>query len=124
MKTSIREYYRAIFLVVFAVSLVFLIITANDLIFRNASMINDGLSLQQTGNWEYWIFAISLVLTIYFFYMFIKYSRDYNKFISIINGNSKQNIVKNMADLRKIAKNLGPKYQKELKEAMEKWKVK
>ncbi|MCL4437770.1 MAG: DUF3198 domain-containing protein [Candidatus Thermoplasmatota archaeon] len=124
MKTSIREYYRPIFLIIFAVSLVFLIITANDLIFRNAQMINDGLSLQQTGNWEYWIFAFALIFTLYFFYVFIKYSRDYNKFVSIINGNSKQNLVKNIADLRKIAKSLGPKYQEELKEALEKWKVK
>ena len=124
MKTSIREYFRFIFLVIFAVSLIFLIISANDLIFRNPQMIIDGLTFQQTGAWEYWIFAVSVIFTIYFFYLFIKYSRDFNKFMSIISGNSKQNLVKNLNELRKIAKNLGPRYQQELKEAMDKWKVK
>jgi amino acid transporter len=124
MKVSFREYSRFFYLVVFAVSAVFLLITLNDLIFRDSSLIISGFSLLFTGPWEYWIFVIAVIFTFYFLYLFIKSVRDYSRFTSIIEGNSKQNLAKNLPDMKRIAKQLGKKYQDELKEAMDKWKLK
>ena len=124
MKVSLREYGRFIYLVLLAISVVFLLITLNDLIFRDSAIIISGFSLLSTGTWEYWIFTLAVIFTFYFLYMFIRSVRDYSRFMAVINGNSKQNLAKNLPEMKRIAKQLGRKYQDELKEAMEKWKLK
>lgn len=124
MENSWRNYQFYIYVVLFAVGIVFLVITVNDLVTRNNAIIKAGLTLSTTGNWEYWIFAVSLVIAATFLYLTVKIASDTRKFESLINGESKYTFVKNIRDLQKLARELGPRYNDQLNQAMEKWKVK
>ncbi len=124
MESSWRNYQFYIYVVLFSVGIVFLVITVNDLVTRNSTIIRAGLTLSATGDWEYWIFAVSLVVAATFLYLTIKIAADTRKFELLINGESKYTFVKNIKDLQKLASELGPRYLDQLDKAMEKWKVK
>ncbi|MEM0158041.1 MAG: DUF3198 domain-containing protein [Thermoplasmataceae archaeon] len=123
-RVSIREFQAYIYLVFLALGIVLLFITSNDLIFYNTSIYDSGLTFKVAGDWEYWIFALGIVLVMLFAYMYTKITRDYRKFRTILDGNSKQTFVKNLKNLQKIARNLGPRYEEELRRKIEEWKVK
>lgn len=124
MDSSWKNYQFYIYVVLFAVGIVFLIITVNDLVTRNSAIIKAGLTLSTTGDWEYWIFAVSLVVAATFLYLTVKIAADTRKFELLVNGESKYTFVKNIRDLQKLANELGPRYGDQLNKAMEKWKVK
>ena len=124
MATSWRSFQSYIYAILMAVGAVLLLITFNDLLFHNQVLIDNGFSLIAAGNREYWIFALSLIMAFTFVYMFIKVTNDAKKFKTLINSSSKHTFVKNLRQLQKISKNLGPEYVIELERSMEKWKVK
>ncbi|MDS0256666.1 DUF3198 domain-containing protein [Thermoplasmatales archaeon AK] len=113
-RVSIREYQAYVYLILMALGVALLLITSNDLIFNNSSVYNAGFTFKGVGDWEYWIFAIAVVLIILFAYLYFR---------RILDGNSKQTFVKNIKKLQKIARSLGPRYQEELERKMESWKV-
>ncbi|MCL4343251.1 MAG: DUF3198 domain-containing protein [Candidatus Thermoplasmatota archaeon] len=120
---DIREYKPIIYLVILAASLIFMVITMNDLIFLNGSFRDAGLSLLSLGNWEYWIFAVSFVLTLLFGYMFFTILRDARKFYAIVENGNKLSLSKNLREMQEIAKKLGSNYEKKLAEATKRWNV-
>ncbi|HLH86050.1 MAG TPA: DUF3198 domain-containing protein [Thermoplasmataceae archaeon] len=122
-RVSIREYQAYVYLILMALGVALLLITSNDLIFNNSSVYNAGFTFKGVGDWEYWIFAIAVVLIILFAYLYVKVTREYKSFRRILDGNSKQTFVKNIKKLQKIARSLGPRYQEELERKMESWKV-
>lgn len=101
-----------------------LAITTNDLMVRNQAFSSSGLSLSILGPWETWIFVFALIVSVTFAYFFFKVTNDTKRFHKLIQGSSKHNFVKNLRELQKISKNLGPKYESILEESMQKWKVK
>ncbi len=121
---SLREYQSIIYIIVAAISIVFLFISSNDLIFHNAGIKSSGLTLSSAGNWLYWILVVSALGTIIFLYLYAHIVSSLRKFNSLINSGSKQTFVKNLRELEKTARVLGPREKKLLKEAREKWKVK
>lgn len=124
MQNSWKNYQFYLYVVLFAVGIVFLLITVNDLVSRNSALIRSGFTLSSTGDWEYWIFAVSLVLAATFLYMTLKIVVHTKKFEELITSSSKYTFVKNIKELQKLAKELGPHYGEQLNQAMEKWKVK
>ena len=124
MSRSWREFQSYIYLALLASCVVILVMTINDLLVSNSALKNSGFTLTAAGAWETWIFAFALVFSIIFAYYFAKIVRETKKFHSLIASSSKHNFVKNLKDLQKIARNLGPRYEQILKESMDKWKVK
>lgn len=124
MSRSWRQYQSYIYIAILALGVVILLMTINDLIVNNPSLKDSGFTLASTGAWETWIFAFALVLSIIFAYYFAKVVQETKKFHSLVASSSKHNFVKNLKDLQRIARHLGPRYEGILRESMEKWKVK
>ena len=123
MQDTWKNYQFYLYVVLFAIGAVFLLITVNDLVTRNEAIIKSGLSLLSTGNWEYWIFAVSLVVAFTFFYLSLKIATQTKRFEDLISSDSKYTFVKNIKELQKLARDLGPRYGQQLNQAMEKWKI-
>lgn len=123
MQDTWKNYQFYYYVVLFAIGVVFLVITVNDLVIRNDAIIKSGLSLLSTGNWEYWIFAVSLVVAFTFFYLTLKIATQTKRFEDLISSESKYTFVKNIKELQKLARSLGPRYGEQLSRTMEKWKI-
>jgi|YelNatPaOPRAMG01_1025707.scaffolds.fasta_scaffold01319_13 hypothetical protein len=124
MSARIKDYQFYIYLVAFVISFFVLVISANDVIFHSDFLSNSALSFSSLGNWDYWIFVAGVVFTLTFFYFLYRINIDMRKFEELVSKQSKYNFVKSMKDLQKIARRLGPKYERQLAAAMEKFKVK
>lgn len=124
MASSWREYQSVIYLILMALGVVLLILTVNDLVFKNTAVMESGFSLAVMGNWEYWVFALALFIAGIFAYYFVKVTSDTKSFNELIQSTSKHNFLKNLKKLQKIARTLGPTYETKLQESMDKWKVK
>ncbi|MCL4359021.1 MAG: DUF3198 domain-containing protein [Candidatus Thermoplasmatota archaeon] len=124
MSARIKDYQFYIYLVAFVISFFVLVISANDVIFHSDFLSNSALSFSSLGNWDYWIFVAGVIFTLIFFYFLYKITIDMRKFEELVSKQSKYNFVKSMKDLQKIARRLGPKYERQLAAAMEKFKVK
>ncbi|MCL5678633.1 MAG: DUF3198 domain-containing protein [Candidatus Thermoplasmatota archaeon] len=124
MSARIKDYQFYIYLVAFVISFFVLVISANDVIFHSDFLSNSALSFSSLGNWDYWIFVAGVIFTLLFFYFLYKITIDMRKFEELVSKQSKYNFVKSMKDLQKIARRLGPKYERQLAAAMEKFKVK
>lgn len=124
MIKKLRDFQSVIYIVIAAVSIIFLVVSANDVIFKNAGISQSGLTLSSAGNWIYWILTASTILTIIFMYLYIHVIASLRKFNELINSHSKQVFVKNLRELERTARVLGSRERKMLKEAREKWKVK
>lgn len=107
-----------------SVGVVLLILTVNDLIIKNTAVVDSGFTLQVLGAWETWLFALAIFIAALFSYYFAKVTSDTKKFRRLIASSSKHNFVKNLRELQKIARNLGPEYEETLQNSMNKWKVK
>ncbi|MEM0155480.1 MAG: DUF3198 domain-containing protein [Thermoplasmataceae archaeon] len=124
MITKWKDYQFFIYLILLAVSVLILIISMNDVLFHNNSFSAYFMTFSPFGNWVYWIFAAGIIFTIIFFYLFYRVILDMRKFDELVSKGSKFNFVKSLKELRTISKRLGPRYQRLLSEAMEKFKVK
>lgn len=124
MKFSLRSIQSYIYVIMAAVSIVVFVIVFNDLVIGNQAIIKSGLSFASTGNWMYWIFIVSLLGLIIFIYLYLKFLSDAKKFSDIISGSSKQNFIKNIKDLERIAYKLGPAFEEKLQEAKSRWNYK
>ncbi len=121
MERSLRDYQFLIYAILFAISIVVFVISANQLLFH-VGLINQ-LSFD-VGYWIYWIFALSLIFAISFLYMLFDIVHKASRFEELINSSSKSIFVKNLKELQYISKRLGKSYVEQLKSAEEKWKVK
>ncbi len=124
MKFSFREIQSVIYLVVLLVSIAFMIISFNDLVTKNSSLINSGVTLQGTGNWDLWIITLSFIGTGVFAYFFFKLTSDVKKFRRIVGGSSKQIFLKNIKELELLARKLGPSFEQSLAAAKTRWNIK
>ncbi|MCL5441918.1 MAG: DUF3198 domain-containing protein [Candidatus Thermoplasmatota archaeon] len=124
MSARIKDYQFYIYLVAFVISFFVFVISANDVIFHSDFLSNSALSFSSLGNWDYWIFVAGIIFTLLFFYFLYRITIDMRKFEELVSKQSKYNFVKSMKDLQKIARRLGPKYERQLTAAMEKFKVK
>ncbi len=120
MSFSFRSIQQYVYILLFAIGLILLVITSNDLLFHAPLRV----SLSYTGTWEYWIFLLGIVLVIAFIYMFVKTVNDTKKFLSIVDSSSKQTFIKNYNELAAISKRLGPRYVEQFKKTAEKWHIK
>ncbi|MCL4329930.1 MAG: DUF3198 domain-containing protein [Candidatus Thermoplasmatota archaeon] len=123
MKISFRNYQFIIYIAFLALSAVIFLITTNDLLINNTVIQDSGLTLSSTGDWIYWIFALSFVFTLVFAYLVYRYIDDVKNFKKLSEGSSKQTFVKNLKKLEKIAFRLGPLFQEQLQKSKEKWNV-
>ncbi|QRF75955.1 hypothetical protein Thermo_01464 [Thermoplasmatales archaeon] len=124
MSSRIKDYQFYFYLIAFVISFFVFIISANDVLFHSNVLSDSILSFSSLGSWDYWIFVAGIIFTLLFFYFLYKITSDMRKFEELVSKQSKYNFVKSMKDLQKIARSLGPKYEKQLSEAMEKFKVK
>lgn len=124
MLKELKEFQTVIYIVLAAVSIIFLIISGNDLITHNVAIKDSGLTLTSAGNWIYWIFLASVIGTGAFLYLYLHVISSLKKFNTLINSGSKQAFVKNLKELERIVRILGPRERTILREAREKWKVK
>ena len=124
MSARIKDYQFYIYLVAFVISFFVFVISANDVIFHSDFLSNSALSFSSLGNWDYWIFVAGIIFTLLFFYFLYRITIDMRKFEELVSKQSKYNFVKSKKDLQKIARRLGPKYERQLTAAMEKFKVK
>ncbi len=121
MEKSLRDYQFFLYVILFAVSIVVFVISANQLLFHE-SLLNQ-LSFN-VGYWIYWIFALSLIFALTFIYMVFSVIKNASRFEELINSTSKSTFVKNLKELEIISKKLGKSYIIQLKTAKERWKVK
>ncbi len=123
MKFSFRNYQFIIYIALLALFAVIFLITVNDLLINNTAIQDSGFTLSSTGNWIYWIFALSFVFALIFAYFVYRYLADVKSFKELSEGSSKQNFVKNLRKLEKVAQRLGPIFQEQLQKSKEKWNV-
>ncbi len=119
MTSKLREFQSFLYILGAAIGVVLFVLTSNELIFKNSALP----SLSYLGNWGYWVFTLGLVMMIVFFYLYYKVISDTKKFQELINSESKNIFSKNLRDLERLSKKLGPRYVAELKSAKEKWKL-
>lgn len=120
MTSKIREYQSFLYLLGAAVGVVLFALTSNELIFKSSLL--PGFSF--LGNWSYWVFTLGLIMMIVFFYLYYKVLSDTKKFQNLINSESKSIFSKNLRELERISRKLGPRYIHELRNAKNRWKVK
>ncbi len=120
MTSKVREYQGIIFIFLAAVGVVLFVLTANEYMF-NSSYVP---TLSAIGDWGYYVFVLGLFMLVVFFYLFFKVLSDTRTFESMINSDSKQTFTKNLKDLERISRKLGPAYVSQLKSTKDKWKVK
>ncbi|MCL4328201.1 MAG: DUF3198 domain-containing protein [Candidatus Thermoplasmatota archaeon] len=123
MFDKIKEFQFPIYLTVACVSAVFFIVSFNDEVIHNQTLIQDSLTLSSLGDWVYWIFALSFVLAAVFAYETYAVLRDTKSFYRLIRSDSKQNFVKNIKELNRISKKLGGTFREDLDSAKERWNV-
>ncbi len=124
MESSLKEFAFYLYLVVFVVSLLFLVLTANYLFVGNSTVEAYSLGLSSVGNWNDWIFVLALFLTGVFGYYSYEWINDDRFFMENINSSSKSGFLKNIKRLEKIARNHGMIYSQLLAEKKNDWKVK
>lgn len=76
------------------------------------------------GNWQYYIFAFSLIGFLYFAYLLTTTVLQRRKFEELIASDSKATFVKNARDLDIIASKLGPSFRKRYDEKKSQLRVK
>jgi len=118
-----REYIIYISIVLLVLGLVFFIFSIYGIFATNMAP-NYVLSFNRyVGDWIYWIFVISLAMTIaglYYTYDSIKKSREFFKYL---NSDSKSKFISKLKDLEVLAYKLGPKHEEMLEEKKKEWKV-
>jgi len=80
--------------------------------------------ISYTGNWVYYIFALSIIGDGYFIYLFFSTINARRKFEELMNTDSKAAFVKNIRDLEIEARKLGPSFKKRLNDKKEQLKIK
>ncbi len=80
--------------------------------------------INYTGNWVYYIFALSIIGDGYFIYLFLSTLNARRKFEELMNTDSKSNFVKNIRELEIEARKLGPSFKKRLNEKKEQLRIK
>ncbi|MEM0138135.1 MAG: DUF3198 domain-containing protein [Thermoplasmatales archaeon] len=123
-KGKYKEFKIPISLVFIAVSLFFFVLTV--IYFFDLAILPLGFQtlLDSAGGWSYYIFAISLIVLVYFLYLFVSTVWHRRKFEELIASDSKSVIVKNLRDLEYIAGKLGPGFVKRLQEKKEQLRIK
>jgi uncharacterized membrane protein len=111
-----------IYLIITIASLLFFIISLNDLLFRNHALMSF-ITLKSVGNWQYWILLASIIVSSYFAYMFYSIINDMLKFKKLLKSSSKKTFIANLPDLERISKRLGTRYGNLLTQAKHKWGI-
>jgi ABC-type Na+ efflux pump permease subunit len=124
MAFRFKDFQTYIYIVLMAIGLALFIISSNDLIFGNKALIDNGITFQSVGPWNYWIFTLGIIMTGLFVYLYAKTMSDVSKFRRLMESDSKYSFMKNMKDLEAIAQRLGTTYKERLAAAKEKWKIK
>jgi phosphotransferase system glucose/maltose/N-acetylglucosamine-specific IIC component len=123
MNGNLKNFTLIIYFGILIASVIVWVISANDLLFHYSGLTNNSITFNYLGNWNYWIFTISLVLVLIFAYYTYVWIKEDKKFITMTSSESKQTFVKNLKSLEKIARKHGSRFQSMLNEAKEKWKV-
>ncbi|MCL4349221.1 DUF3198 domain-containing protein [Ferroplasma acidiphilum] len=118
-----RDKLYIVYIIISIVSLFFLIISLNGLLFHNQYLINL-IPLKSLGNWQYWILIASTIVFIYFAYMTYSILNDISTFKKLLKSSSKKTFIDNMPSLERISKRLGKNYDELLKQAKHKWGIK
>lgn len=124
MSSRLKDFQFFIYLIFLTVSVIVLVISMNDVIFHDSSLSTYFLTFSSLGNWDYWILALSLIFSIIFFYFIYRNLFDMRKFEELVTKGSKYNFVRSIKELQTISRRLGPRYERRLSEAMEKFKIK
>lgn len=118
-----REYIIYISIILLVVGVFLLIITIYGIF---ALSIAPGFVYSFTkyvGDWIYWIFVLSIAMSIaglYYTYDTIRKTREFFKYL---NSDSKSKFISKLKDLEILAYKLGPHYQEMLEEKKKEWKV-
>ncbi|MCL4323395.1 MAG: DUF3198 domain-containing protein [Candidatus Thermoplasmatota archaeon] len=123
MASKLREFLLYFYLVIAVVGLVFLFFSTNYLFFHNSAVDTYSFGLDTVGNWNDWIFIISLFISGVFVYYVYKWIDDDRFFMRNINSDSKSHFMKNMKKLEKIAREHGSIYQQMLQNKKSFWKI-
>ncbi len=123
MSKIYREWMFYIYMILSAIFVIIFIISANDLLFHYNGFINNGLTFEAAGNWNYWIFTLSLIFSGIFLYYTYDWFKDDRFFNEIMNSDSKSKFIKNMRELETIARKHGPSYEERLVEKKSAWKI-
>ena len=123
MASKLREFLLYFYLVIAVVGLVFLFFSINYLFFHNSAVDTYSFGLDTVGNWNDWIFIVSLFISGVFVYYVYKWIDDDRFFMRNINSDSKSHFMKNMKKLEKIAREHGSIYQQMLQNKKSFWKI-
>jgi len=97
------------------ISLILLPLTALD-IFTSSTNPTIEAFRNAVGDWDKWIFMISLLCLIIGLIYFVLYTRNQRSFFSLIDTTSKQTFIKNQEDIEYYAWKLGSQYEKIVKD--------
>ncbi len=111
-----------VYLIISIVSILFVIISLNDLLFGNQVLMKL-ITLKSVGNWQYWILIASIIVFSYFAYMSYSVLNDMSKFKKLLKSSSKKTFIENIPDLERISKRLGTRYHDLLTQAKHKWGI-
>ena len=109
------------------VSLIFFIISGIGIFFSDQDFVRNNEMLtgfyNAIGNWNYWLFIITITLTIACGWIFFDLMLKLSKFKKLINTTSKATFVRNQDEIESLAWKLGPKYMDIVDECKQQFKI-
>lgn len=124
MSSTLKEIAFYIYLILLIVGSLFLILSVNYLFVGNTTLETYSFGTNALGNWNDWIFVLSLFIVSVFGYYVYEWINDDRFFMKNINSDSKSHFLKNLKKLEKIARNHGLLYSQMLLEKKNTWKIK
>ena len=127
LKNFYRKFVMKISLIGLMVSLIFFIISGIGIFFSDQDFVRNNEMLtgfyNAIGNWNYWLFIITITLTIACGWIFFDLMLKLSKFKKLINTTSKATFVRNQDEIESLAWKLGPKYMDIVDECKQKFKI-
>jgi hypothetical protein len=109
------------------VSLIFLIISSIGIFLGESDFVKDIEALQSfynsVGDWNFWVFIITITLTVACGWIFMDLVFKRSKFNALINTTSKATFVRNQDEIEELAWKLGPKYGDIVDERKKKFRI-
>lgn len=123
-----RKYVLQITLIGLIVNLIFFIISSLGIFMGDQEVVKNNTFFKDffnaIGNWNYWLFIITITLVIACGWIFGDLMLKLSKFNNLVKTTSKAIFVRNQEEIESLAWKLGPKYLDTVDERKHRFRIK
>ncbi len=128
LKMFYRKYVLQITLIGLIVNLIFFIISSLGIFMGDQEVVKNNTFFKDffnaIGNWNYWLFIITITLVIACGWIFGDLMLKLSKFNNLVKTTSKAIFVRNQEEIESLAWKLGPKYLDTVDERKHRFRIK